>query len=528
MGTRNRLIPALAIAFVISGVLWGTAGYALYFRTEHYRHKVETELADFFRLPVQLGRVEPNTLHSRVFRDVTIWLPNRRDRVFSCPTATWRESGSGSKPDVYLDLADGVLSIGSEFWLPEDYRRVLRSAFSRDIDRINLRQVLFHGMRLVWPKGRTRIVADDVTGEIVFDDKHRGEATFVSRCLNDHPTSEPIHIYALVRPREEEFLPEVHLTVPKLPISVLNLDQLVNAPIRTGEFEGRIIYRQHGTAEDVQLSGQADGLELRELTEHAPFGPVAGRLSLRIEDAQIAALPEAGLKSIRFSGRVQGLDFGPLAKRAGYPEIVGHANLIVYQAFLDEGHLRELSAGGRIEGVPLAGITRRLGRGSLQGELLLRINALRIVDDQIASLDADVDITPPKGHAGTIDRELLLGTFKGLIGMSLPEQMFPEQIEYARMGAKLFVHDGRLRLLGSVGPGRQAMILLRLLGQDIPIPAPTETFSIQSLIDRAQAGARNVDLETIRRWWRSPPTATQPNSQPTTRPGTCLTTQKSE
>jgi hypothetical protein len=525
MGTRNRFIPAILLASAVSAMLWGTGGYAAYFRTNYYRHKIEARLTGFFQLPVEIGRVEPNTLNSRVFRDVSIWLPNRRDRVFFCPAATWREGGRRATPDLYLDLAGGTLTIGTEFWLPEDYRHVLRSAFTENLARVNLRQVLLRGVDLVWPKGTTRIAAQDVTGEIAFHQNHRGDATFVSRSLNGYRVSQPIHIYARVCPQEADFLPEVQLTVPKLPISVLHLDHVVGLPIRTGSFDGKITYHQFAGSEDVRLAGQADGLDLRELTQHAPFGPVAGRLTLRIEDAEVAALPHPALRSVRFNGRIEGLDFGPLAKRAGYPEIAGRADLMVYQAHIEGRRVQEFSAGGRIEAVPLDRITRRLGYGEIHGELSIRLNALRILDGQIATLDADLDATPPKGRLGTIDRKLLLETFKELVGLSVPEQLLPERIEYARMGAKVLVSDGRLRLLGLVGPNRQAMILLRLLGQEIPVPAPTETFSVQSLIDRMQASARNVDLDTLKRWWRTgpvapPATTTRPATRAHTQPAT--------
>ncbi|MGB9623365.1 MAG: hypothetical protein ACPMAQ_00745, partial [Phycisphaerae bacterium] len=139
---------------------------------------------------------------------------------------------------------------------------------------------------------------------------------------------------------------------------------------------------------------------------------------------------------------------------------------------------------------------------------------------QIAALDADIDVGPPAGHAGTIDRQLLLGTFKDLLGLNLPEQLLPERIEFARIGAKVLVNEGRLRLLGTAGENRDALVVLRLLGQDIPIPAPTETFSIRSVLDRMQARARGVDLETLKRWWRGPGAPGRPASRPASQPDT--------
>ncbi len=513
MTARDRLIQAAAATAAVSLLLWGTAAYGLYFRTATYRHRVEAELTDFFQLPTEVGRVEPHTLRSRVFRDVRIWLPGRRDRVFDCPTAIWRQAGRGKMPDLYLELNGGMLTIGSEQWLPEDYRRVLRAAFTKNLADVNLREVQFHGVDLAWPRGRTRLTAENVTGRIVFDEHHRGEATLVARSLNGFAVGEPIHIRANVRPTEDEFLPEVRLTVPTLPIAVLQLDGVLNAPVRSGRFSGTIAYRQEGTAETVRIAGQADGLELGELTSRAPFGPVEGRLSLRIDEASVAGSPPS-LVSVRLGGRLDGLDLGPLARRAGYPEIHGRAGIVVHQAQFEGRHIRELSAGGWVDGVGLREITRRLGIGVIHGDLSVRVNALRILENEIALLDADVDIRPPKDAAGTIDRRVLLETFKRLVGLRLPEQILPEQVEYSRMGATVRANRGRLRLLGRVGPGGAAMIVLRLLQQEIPVPPPSETFSIQTTLDQIQARARDVNLDTLKRWWRTP--ASVPATGPTT------------
>ncbi len=512
MTARDRLLQAISLTVIVTAMLGTTAGYGLHFRTQGYRRNVEARLSDFFQLPTEVGRVEPHTLHSRVFRDVRIWLPGRRDRIFFCPTAVWRQAGRGPVPDLYLELNGGTLAIGSEQWLPEDYRRVLRSAFTRNLADLNMRLVEFHGMDLVWPRRDGRLTAENVSGRIVFDDHHRGEATLVSQSLNGYKVVDPVHIHALVRPTEEDFLPEVRLTFPRLPLASLNLDRLLGKPVRSGQFGGTITYHQRGLAEDVRLSGQAEGLELRELTAGAAFGPTEGRISLRIDDARIEDSPPR-LTHIRFGARIEGLDLGPLARRAGYPEISGRAGIVVHQAHVEGRRLREFSAGGRIEGVPVEGLTRRLGQGIIRGNLSVRLNALRIIDDRIASLDADVEVVPPRGRPGTIDREFLLGTIRGMIGLQVPEQMLPPRIEYARIGAKLLINEGRLRLFGLVGPGRTAIIVLRLLGQDVPIPAPTDTFSIQSVLDRIQSRARDVDLETLKTWWRSPPPATAPATQ---------------
>lgn len=511
MTSRDRWIQATAATALITALVGGTAGYGLRFRTDTYRRDLEQRLSLFFQLPTEVGRVEPHTLHSRVFRDVRIWLPDRRDRVFDCPLAIWTQAPGGRASGLQLDLVGGTLSIGSEQWLPEDYRRVLRAAFTRNLADLDLRLVRFQGVDFAWPRRGARLTAEHVTGQVVFDGQRRGEAMLVASSLNGVRVAEPVHIFALVRPEEDDFLPEVRLTVPKLPIATLQLDQPLRAPVHSGRFEGTIVYRQHGEAETVHVSGRAEGLALRELTAGAPFGPIDGWLQLRIEDSTIAGSPPV-LESIRLSGQLDDLAIGPLLQRAGYRGVDGRAAVRIDQLHLQGSQVRELSAGGRLGGVSLEPLTGALGRGVIRGDLSVLLNSLRITDDQIATLDADLQVRPPRNSPGTIDREMLLNTFTRLIGVSLPEQILPEKIEYAQIGAKLLANRGRLRVLGRVGPHGRAILVLRLLGQEVPVPPPTETFSIQPVLDDMQLRLRRLNRETIRRWWWSPPPS-QPASR---------------
>ncbi|MBN1492015.1 MAG: hypothetical protein JXA69_19030 [Phycisphaerae bacterium] len=510
MNPRTRLCFALLVAIPVAALLGGTTGYALYFRTDHYRRSVEVDLTEFFALPTAVGRIEPHTFRSRVIRDLRMWLPDRRAEIFFCPLAIWTEDGPRESPGLCLDLTGGTLAIGSEEWLPEDYRHVLRSAFTKNLANVDLREVRFHGMDFVWPRPETRLTAGNVTGQILFDEHHRGVASLVAQSLNGQSVDEPIGISARVHPIEDNFLPEVKLTVPSMSLATLNLDQITGQPIRTGRFGGTIIYRQQGDAEEVEFSGEAESLELAELTSEVAFGPIEGRVSLRIDHAVVRGRQ---LAEFRFTGRLEELQFAPLARRAGYPEITGRAYLVVNQAWLEGDRLRAFTAHGRVEGVPLEQISRRLGRGVVDGDLNIQLNVLQIIDDTIASLDADVIVRPPTGQPGRIERTLLLGALQEMVGFALPsnmEQLLPEQIEYTQMGVKLLANEGRLRILGSHDSDGKAMLTLRFFGQDLRVPPPTQTYSIESLVEYVKTQARKLDRRTLRQWWQNPAPATQP------------------
>lgn len=509
MTFRDRFILACLLTFVVVGMLGAATGYGLYYRSDLYRRRVEAGLTEFFSLPVTVGRVEPYTFHSRIFRDVQMWLPDRRDRIFNCPRAIWNQTSTGNgKPEVFLTLDGGTLSVGSEKWERDDYRHVLRAAFTRNLAKVNLRLVRLNGMDMIWPREHGRLTAEDVTGQIAFDARRRGEATLVSRSLNGAKVDGTIDIFARVEPTEAEFLPEVRLTVPTISLAALKLEDVVGQPIHSGRFRGTVTYRQQENSETIVLAGAADELDVAELTKSSPFGPVAGKIDLRIDQATVH---NGSLVSIGFTGHMRGLDLAPLARGAGYPEISGHADVQVHEAVLEGRAIRRLSASGRVGPVPLGQITRRLAQGAVLGNLNIRLNAIQIENDEVTSMDADVSVLPPSGQAGTIDRELLLSVFEQVLGLRLPKQLLASRIEYVRMAAKLLVSDGRLRIVGTHGERGHTILVLRLLGQEVAIPAPSNTYDVRDIMAAIRRRAHDVDVDAVRRWWT-------PSSRPATAP----------
>lgn len=512
MTSRERLVVAVAIALVLGGVLGISLGVGMYYRSDRYRHNIECELTEFFALPIEVGRVEAHTFRSRVFRDITIWLPDRRDRICSIPAAVWSEGANGSRTDLFLDLTSGTITIGSQQWLHEDYWKVLRATFTKNLTDVNLRQVRLNGMNLIWQNPRVRLSAENVTGRILFDKERRGEATLIAESLNGGKVAEPIHIFARVDPAADDFLPEMRLTVPTLPLSSLRLDGLIGSDAKNGRFQGTIAYFQRGQSQDVLISGQVDDLELRELTGRIPFGPLDGRVSLRIDDANLQILPERSLRSMRFAGQILGLEIAPLARRAGLNNLTGIARLSVHNGVIENGRVQEMLAGGQIARVPMEPLTRQLGEGIVRGDLNVDLYSLRVVSDEIVSLDAVAEVSPPKA-GGTIDRKLLLGVVRDSIGLTIPENLqslLPERIEYTRMGARLFVKDGRLHVLGSSSGKDPAMVTLRMLGQDLPIPPPSGSLDMNAILAKFKAGTREVDYQKFKKWWLTTAPATQP------------------
>lgn len=514
MTARERLILAAGVAIALGGILATCAGYGLYYRSDAYRRYVERELTAFFSLPVEIGRIEPHTLHSRVFRDIRLWLPDRRDRVCTFAQAIWAEQNAETGPDICLDLANGSISLGSSQWEREDYWRVLRAAFTKNLAAVNLKQVRLHGMDLRWHRPQMPLTAEDVTGRIDFDASHRGEATLVAASLNGHRVAEPIHIIARLDPAADQFLPEVRLTVPPLPLATLRLDALIGGELRHGRFQGTVVYRQRGDVEDLELAGQAEDLQLRELTARVPFGPLDGRMSVRIDAADVQVLPARRLRSIRFGGRIEDLALRPLLARAGYANLGGRATLTLDDVLLGPDGIRQLLARGEVESVPLEALTRQLGAGVVRGDLHAQLGSLQILENRLAAMTADVDVIAPKsGGPATIDRSLLLGVLRQSLGLAIPDSvasMLPEQIEYTQLGAKLFVKDAQLRILGPPATDHESIATLRLLGQEVRIPPPRRPIPLEAVGELVQQRAREVDFDRLRRWWSTTEPATRP------------------
>jgi hypothetical protein len=514
MTVRARLLTAAATAVLLSGILSVSAGYGLYYRSDTYRHDIEAGLTDFFGLPVEVGRVEAHTLRSRVFRDVSMWLPDRRDRICSIPVALWMERGGGPTPDLQLDLTGGSIAIGSAQWQTEDYWRVLRAAFTRNLTRVNLRQVRLNGIELTWPQ--MRITAERVTGRIDFDDKHDGTATLVTDSLNGHKVADPIHIQARLEPAADDFVREVRLTVPPLPLQSLQLDSLLGTAVTSGQFQGTIAYRQNGGTQTIQIAGNADGINLRELTGRIPFGPIEGRAGLRIEEAELQVRPQRDLRKIHFAAKVDDLELGPLLQRAGYPNVRGRTQLSVDDALIADGEIRQLLARGELRDCPMESLTRQLGAGVITGTLRVKLDSLQILNDELSALNATLDVLPMKGRPGTIERRLLLGVLRESLGLPIPrelESMIPEQIEYSQMGGKLFVENGQLRVFGSAASDHQSVVTLRLLGQDFPIPPPKGAISLASVQRHVRTRARAVDFDQFKRWWLTTAPASRPHAR---------------
>jgi len=508
---HRRLILAWGTFVVLAAALGGTIGYGAYHRSNRYRGKVETGLREFFGLPTDVGAIEPYSFTARRLTNVEIWLPQRRGRIFHCPLAIWDTAGAEVNGGAVLDVHEASWSIGSQEWESEDYMRVLRASLQHNFQELDIREVRFHNARLAWPREDFRLSADTVNGRILFDDQGGGKAELSACSLNGAAVAEPVRISARIDPQSEDLLPEVTLQVPRLALNTLGLDQVLQGRVSQGSFAGTIKLRQSPGADEIELTGFADQVRLEELTQRVPGGPVPALVSLSIKEALIR---DRHLVRIAFSGEVRQLEMDSLLRRLGLPTIGGRVQLTIHSGHVSGDEIQRLSAAGEWVDGSLEALTRALlGRSGVQGRLRIRVNALVIEDNRIASGDIELIAEPPPRAKGTIDRALLVDLFQQRWGLPLPEGLLPAEIEFVQVGARLVVDRRRVRVLSVDGPAGPAIITARVLDRDIPLLGRIDlAFPIDPILQ--QAGRQVDELKGV--WKRrliTPPPST-PSEQP--------------
>jgi len=491
---NRRVLLALGLLLAVVGVLGGSLGYGLYYRSDSYRRKVERALTTFFGLPTDVGAVRPDTLRSRVLHDVQMWLPERRARIFHSPRAVWDASPNDSGGTV-LHLYDAVLSIGSEEWESDDYMTVLRASLLHNFSDLNIKRVEFHNASITRPHRDFRIRADGVTGRVDFDDSGHGQAELVTYSLNGARVADPIRIRAKIDPsNEQNFLPEVVLDVPPLPLAALGLEQMLATPVTQGAFAGRISLRQQTGGDVIELDGVAREIRLEEMTSRLRGGPLSGLLDLTIHRAVIRA---DGLAHLRFSGELRDLNLDPLLNRYGLPAIGGKIHLEVHNGLLEGETIRSLSVAGHWrEGRLAALLEMLLQRPSIDGRLDLRIASLIIKNNELSSGNIDIDATPPPGKPGTIDRSLLLDLLSKHMGLKVPDllaRMLPPSVEFVRARAKLLIDGQQLQILNVPGPELVPILTIRVSGRELPLVHSIDrVFDLAPLLDRARLEAQEL------------------------------------
>ncbi len=503
LSARQWILAVLTVGLV-AGSLAATIGYALYLRSDWYRTSVERELSAFFQLPSEVGSVVPLSTTSREFRNVAVWLPDRRARVFQCGRAIWREGRRDRRSSYELEIHDGRFLIGTERWQPSDYRRVLRSGLAHDFAELNLDQVRVVNVDFACQRPDLQLAVRQATGVITFEQYGRGHATLNSHWLNQTYINNPIDVAARFSPSEDVTIDEVTLRLPAVPVVALGLGRLVGGEVTHGRFAGTVTYAEQAGQYIAELQGYAADVRLAELTARLPTGPLRGRASVFIDHARIVG---GRLDELRFRGSLSELDLSSFGTFLRQPIAGGTAQLEVHQAHLRGRSIEQFSASGSVVGMDLETITRLIGQGTVTGTLVARIRSLEIAHDDLVSADVELHADPPEGSPGMIDTELLMVGIEQAFAMRLrsvlPDWLeLPDQVQYAKLGARLVVANGKLRVLGTHGPEGRTILSIKLFGRELPlVPQPEQEYDLVPFLSGLRHRAKEYNVQELRRWW---------------------------
>ncbi len=510
--TFKGLMPARRIIILVLTLMIGaswllTLSYGLRIRGSAYHAEVEEDLAAFFQLPCDVAYVRGDTFSSRAFYGVTIYLPDRRDRVFHCERAIWREGTRDDRPLNELELSRGQLVLGTDRWLRTDYRRVFESGLGHDFEKLNLSQVTLEDFELAFERGGTAIRCGRAHGKIDLSEEDAGIARLNAYELNGLAVDDGVRILARFRPSNGVEISELVLTVPEVPLATLSLGPAVGGNISQGRFSGQVQYLRPGDAAtaEVWIGGELLDVSLEELTHRVPYGPFTGSLAVGVEAARF----HRGLIT-HFEGRgkLSDVSFASLAPLLGVAQLSGHADVSLDRIDIAEGRVRRLRLAGVVSDARLEELLQAWGKGSATGRLTLRISNLDVSDDVIRSADIEIRAVPPPGQTGTIDRTLLLGVAQKALSFSwpasIPQSILPERLEYAEFGMRLLVRDNQLRILGTHGSGDDTILTVVIFGRKLAlIKEQSGAIDLGPYVRTALERIRTYDPHRLRQWWES-------------------------
>jgi hypothetical protein len=472
----SALVVGAGLIVLNLGSLGTTAGYAFYLRSGAYRGDCERKLSERLGLESGIGRVVPRSTLAREFQDIEVWLPDRRARAHTCERAILEYLDTPGDPHAYvLRLFDGSSEISSRTWLRSDYRNVVNAGLRPGFIEGGPHRVHFEGMRLALQREQLSIVLSDAAGSVIFDGHALGRATAACRVINGYRCAEPAILTASFSPTPDGVrMEDLRLSVENLPLSATGLSGPLGSPTLQGRFRGEVEYNERG-GRNLLLRGSANDVQLSELTQALP-NPVRG------------SMPEI-VVSARLAGSMVDVALGDVLALLGISGGTGSLRVTLADAQLGPAGVIKAVASGQCPAIELETVSAAAGFGRLSGSLRLELRDLTIVDNRIDSLLAVVSAEPGGDGKCWIEGRLLRELALRLLKLDLPP-LLPERIEYVKLGMRLEVHDERLHIYGSHGPGDKTILTVRLLGNELPlVKEPENPIDLRASLDAARTAA---------------------------------------
>jgi hypothetical protein len=503
---RAQLALIGVVGVLMLGSLGLTGGYAWYTHSDWYRQRCATLLSAALALPSEIGKVVPRSRSAREFRDVVVWLPQRRDQAMTCARAVIVRAPTADDPDAYdMQLSGGACEISTRTWLRQDYRVVVESGLRPGFAPDGPNRVTFTDMDVSFVRDRFRAEFRDAAGYVAFESPHLGCASVACHEFNGHRSSAPVVLTAQFSPQHSGIqMDRIELAVPNLPVRVARLRELAGADVVSGRFNGRLLYEEHHGGSRLIISGQCLNLELPECTGGLMAVPWRGRCpeielqELRVENEQPARL--------RFRGLLSDVALGDVLATWGLKGATGTLTLNVGAADVSPSGIRRFVASGGGVDISLQSLTEAIGWGTMTGRLNLTIPDLTIEDNRLKSLDAALIVEDAADRPNWIEGRLLREIISRTLKIPLPP-ILPERIEYTKLGVKLEVRDEVLYLFGTHGEREKTILTVRLHDRDLALLfEPRRSFDLAPWFD----GLRAQAAEQIRQRLEVPPAGESP------------------
>lgn len=495
---RAKFATMFLLVTLTVGSLATTGGYAWYLRSAAFRTTCTEYLAKRLSLPCEIGRVVPLSRRSREFRNVVVWLPERRGRALTCRQAFLRHIDDAARPKAYtLDLIGGECELSSRTWLNSDYRVVMESGLRPGFSPNGPRRVNLAQMNVEVVRGGFRARLNDAAGHVSFDSPAEGSAAIMCRALNGQITSEPVFLTTHFSPQRDGIrIDRLELRVPTLPLAAAGLRDVIGIDLEHGLFAGNLTYEERDDGNRLVIQGRCSDLDLREWTAGLPAQPWRGRCprielqDLRLEDG----IPER----LAFRGEVTELDIGDVLATWGISGAQGKLELRVGAAELSRNGIDRFVASGSGKGIELEALAEALGLPPISGRLRIRIDDVTIVENRVESLRAKIEVErrpdeAPNWISGRFLREMISRALQ-----FTPPPFLPDRIKYQELGVRLEIDNETLLVFGTHGDHERTILTVRMLGEDVPLVfEPNRSFDLRPWLDLV----RKRLFDEIRRNW---------------------------
>lgn len=426
----------------------------------------------------------------REFRDVAVWLPQRRGLALSCESATVVCAPTADDPDSYeIRLLGGTCEISTRTWLRRDYREVIESGLKPGFAPGGPRVVTFEQMGISLARDQFRAELRDAAGIVEFLSPQAGRASLMCDEFNGFRTERPVLLTLRFSPRETGIrMDQVELVTPSIPLAVARLAELAGVNVVSGEFTGRLSYREYDSSSSLTASGTCLALDLAECTAGLTPIPWRGRCpeielqELRVDDDRPTRL--------RFRGILSDVSLGDILATWGLEGVSGTLALEVGVTDLSRSGIERFAASGVGKGISLESLTEAIGLGKMTGTLDITIADLTIEDNHLKSLDAELRVADVVDVPNWVEGRLLQEAISRILKMELPP-ILPERVEFTRFGVRLEVRDEILYVFGTHGEREETILTVRMFERDMPlINEPRRSFDLRPWLDRLRAEAR--------------------------------------